>query len=113
MTLSASARFQQLHAKEKDFVSACGLLGVGVEFTRISGAGYTQILFLLSKAMVSDGERIYTLHPFTKLVLLSCLLCLSLSVHCVLLLNTLTNFELLLISPDPILPVRLSNVMVF
>ncbi|KAF0299353.1 MAU2 chromatid cohesion factor [Amphibalanus amphitrite] len=47
----------QLHAKEKDFVSACGLLGVGVEFTRISGAGYTQILFLLSKAMLLLAER--------------------------------------------------------
>ena len=58
LTLPVLTCLQQLHAKEKDFVSACGLLGVGVEFTRISGAGYTQILFLLSKAMVRAQQQL-------------------------------------------------------
>ncbi|XP_014673025.1 PREDICTED: MAU2 chromatid cohesion factor homolog [Priapulus caudatus] len=42
----------QLHAAEKDYISACGLLGVGVDFAHVAGAIYTRILFMLSRAMV-------------------------------------------------------------
>lgn len=33
---------QQLHALEKDLVSACDLLGVGAEYARVMGSEYTR-----------------------------------------------------------------------
>ncbi|XP_046543112.1 MAU2 chromatid cohesion factor homolog isoform X1 [Haliotis rubra] len=42
----------QIFAIEKDFLSACGLLGVGAEFARTAQSDYTRMLFLLSKGML-------------------------------------------------------------
>jgi hypothetical protein len=47
------SRLQQMHAKERDYPSALGLLGVGVDYAHGSNAQFTRILFTLSKAMVS------------------------------------------------------------
>lgn len=43
---------QQIHASEKDYQSACSLLGFGVDYAEYSMAHYTRVLFLLSKGMV-------------------------------------------------------------
>ncbi|CAG0913850.1 unnamed protein product [Notodromas monacha] len=42
----------QMHAKEKDYASALGLLGVGIDYSQGSSAQFTRILFTLSKAML-------------------------------------------------------------
>jgi MAternally-affected-uncoordination protein len=44
---------QQIHASERDYELASSLLGVGVDYAHISNAGYTRVLFLLSRGMVS------------------------------------------------------------
>ena len=44
--------FQQIHATERDFVSACTLLGAGADYSAAAKSEYTQLLFLLSKGMV-------------------------------------------------------------
>jgi MAternally-affected-uncoordination protein len=43
---------QQIHSNERDYLSACGLLGVGADYAHISGAHYSRLLFTLSKCMV-------------------------------------------------------------
>ena len=43
---------QQIHSNERDYLSACGLLGVGADYAHISGAQYSRLLFTLSKCMV-------------------------------------------------------------
>ena len=45
-------QFQQIHAIERDYESATGLLGVGVDYANISNANYTKVLFMLSRCMV-------------------------------------------------------------
>ncbi|XP_071964873.1 MAU2 chromatid cohesion factor homolog [Antedon mediterranea] len=42
----------QIHTHEKDFLSACELLGVGADYAAVAGSEYTQTLFLLSKGML-------------------------------------------------------------
>lgn len=42
----------QIHATEKDYLSAISLLGVGIDYAYISNAYYTRVLFLLSKGML-------------------------------------------------------------
>ncbi|XP_067384987.1 MAU2 chromatid cohesion factor homolog isoform X2 [Channa argus] len=59
---------QQLHALEKDLVSACDLLGVGAEYARVMGSEYTRALFLLSKGMLLLMERkLNEVHPLLTL----------------------------------------------
>uniref|UniRef100_A0A674DP83 MAU2 chromatid cohesion factor homolog n=1 Tax=Salmo trutta TaxID=8032 RepID=A0A674DP83_SALTR len=59
---------QQLHTLEKDLVSACDLLGVGAEYTRVVGSEYTRALFLLSKGMLLLMERkLGEVHPLLTL----------------------------------------------
>ncbi|KAJ8303992.1 hypothetical protein KUTeg_017575 [Tegillarca granosa] len=43
---------QQIHAAEKDYNSACHLLGVGAEFAATARSDYSRLLFLLSKGML-------------------------------------------------------------
>ena len=43
---------QQLFAYERDYVSACHYLSLGIEYTGQKRADYTRILFMLSKGMV-------------------------------------------------------------
>ncbi|KAM9322338.1 MAU2 chromatid cohesion factor homolog isoform 2-T2 [Pholidichthys leucotaenia] len=58
----------QLHALEKDLVSACDLLGVGAEYARVMGSEYTRALFLLSKGMLLLMERkLDEVHPLLSL----------------------------------------------
>uniref|UniRef100_A0A673AKF3 MAU2 chromatid cohesion factor homolog n=1 Tax=Sphaeramia orbicularis TaxID=375764 RepID=A0A673AKF3_9TELE len=58
----------QLHALEKDLVSACDLLGVGAEYARVMGSEYTRALFLLSKGMLLLMERkLSEVHPLLSL----------------------------------------------
>uniref|UniRef100_A0A4W6EA46 MAU2 chromatid cohesion factor homolog n=1 Tax=Lates calcarifer TaxID=8187 RepID=A0A4W6EA46_LATCA len=58
----------QLHALEKDLVSACDLLGVGAEYARVMGSEYTRALFLLSKGMLLLMERkLSEVHPLLTL----------------------------------------------
>ncbi|CAB1326652.1 unnamed protein product [Coregonus sp. 'balchen'] len=58
----------QLHTLEKDLVSACDLLGVGAEYTRVVGSEYTRALFLLSKGMLLLMERkLGEVHPLLTL----------------------------------------------
>uniref|UniRef100_A0A8C4IRY3 MAU2 chromatid cohesion factor homolog n=1 Tax=Dicentrarchus labrax TaxID=13489 RepID=A0A8C4IRY3_DICLA len=58
----------QLHALEKDLVSACDLLGVGAEYARVMGSEYTRVLFLLSKGMLLLMERkLSEVHPLLTL----------------------------------------------
>ncbi|XP_071042681.1 MAU2 chromatid cohesion factor homolog isoform X2 [Parasteatoda tepidariorum] len=45
------------HATEKEYTSACNILGVGAEYAHLSGAHYTRILFLLSKGMLLMIDR--------------------------------------------------------
>ena len=47
-----SVVLQELLSHERDFVSACGLLGLGAEYAAVKGAKYTKVLFQLSKGMV-------------------------------------------------------------
>ncbi|KAK3601195.1 hypothetical protein CHS0354_004395 [Potamilus streckersoni] len=42
----------QIHALEKDYLSAISLLGVGVDFAAAAHSEYTTLLFLLSKGML-------------------------------------------------------------
>ncbi|XP_014777387.1 MAU2 chromatid cohesion factor homolog [Octopus bimaculoides] len=42
----------QIHASERDYVSACQLLGVGSEFALSAKSDYLRLLFLLSKGML-------------------------------------------------------------
>ena len=44
---------QQIHANERDYPSACGLLGIGSDYAGLKHAEHTKALFLLSKAMVN------------------------------------------------------------
>uniref|UniRef100_A0A671WU79 MAU2 chromatid cohesion factor homolog n=1 Tax=Sparus aurata TaxID=8175 RepID=A0A671WU79_SPAAU len=58
----------QLHALEKDLVSACDLLGVGAEYARVMGSEYTRALFLLSQGMLLLVERkLGEVHPLLTL----------------------------------------------
>uniref|UniRef100_A0A7N8XPI8 MAU2 chromatid cohesion factor homolog n=1 Tax=Mastacembelus armatus TaxID=205130 RepID=A0A7N8XPI8_9TELE len=58
----------QLHALERDLVSACDLLGVGAEYARVMGSEYTRALFLLSKGMLLLMERkLSEVHPLLTL----------------------------------------------
>ena len=43
---------QQIHATEKDIVSAKSLLSVGADFAAAARSDYTRLLFLLSRGMV-------------------------------------------------------------
>lgn len=43
---------QQIHASEKDLNAAGGLLAVGADYSQISNANYTKVLFLLSRCML-------------------------------------------------------------
>lgn len=55
---------QQIHASEKDFVAASSLLAVGVDYSHISNASYTRILFLLSRCMLLLIDKKFTeVHP--------------------------------------------------
>ncbi|KAL5005286.1 hypothetical protein ScPMuIL_018742 [Solemya velum] len=47
----------QIHASERDYLSACGLLGVGAEFALAARSEYTRMLFLLSKGMLSLVDK--------------------------------------------------------
>lgn len=51
---------QQIHASEKDFVAASSLLAVGVDYSHISNASYTRILFLLSRCMLLLIDKKFT-----------------------------------------------------
>ncbi|GAB6028583.1 mau2 chromatid cohesion factor [Chamberlinius hualienensis] len=42
----------QIHANERDYLSACSLLGVGADYAHLSGAHVTRLLFYLSKGML-------------------------------------------------------------
>ncbi|XP_075981136.1 mau2 sister chromatid cohesion factor [Anticarsia gemmatalis] len=42
----------QIHATEREYEVASSLLGVGVDYAQISNAGYTRVLFLLSRVML-------------------------------------------------------------
>ncbi|KYQ56901.1 MAU2 chromatid cohesion factor like protein [Trachymyrmex zeteki] len=54
----------QIHASEKDFVAASSLLAVGVDYSHISNAGYTRVLFLLSRCMLLLIDKKFTeVHP--------------------------------------------------
>jgi len=54
----------QIHSNERDYLSACGLLGVGADYAHISGAQYTRLLFTLSKCMLLLIEKKFNeLHP--------------------------------------------------
>lgn len=56
--------FQQIHASEKDFVAASSLLAVGVDYSHISNASYTRVLFLLSRCMLLLIDKKFTeVHP--------------------------------------------------
>ncbi|GIX72970.1 MAU2 chromatid cohesion factor homolog [Caerostris extrusa] len=56
------------HASEKDYVSACNVLGIGADFAHVSGAHYTRILFLLSKGMLLmiDPGQVKSVKPCLK-----------------------------------------------
>jgi len=55
---------QQIHASEKDFVAASSLLAVGVDYSHISNASYTRVLFLLSRCMLLLIDKKFTeVHP--------------------------------------------------
>lgn len=47
---------QQIYASEKDFSSACRMLGAGADYAVASNSQYTTLLFLLSKGMVSRND---------------------------------------------------------
>nr|XP_046263994.1 MAU2 chromatid cohesion factor homolog isoform X2 [Scatophagus argus] len=65
---STGSKKTQLHALEKDLVSACDLLGVGAEYARVMGSEYTRALFLLSKGMLLLMERkLSEVHPLLTL----------------------------------------------
>ncbi|EZA56933.1 hypothetical protein DMN91_001333 [Ooceraea biroi] len=54
----------QIHASEKDFVAASSLLAVGVDYSHISNASYTRVLFLLSRCMLLLIDKKFTeVHP--------------------------------------------------
>ncbi|XP_015524165.1 MAU2 chromatid cohesion factor homolog [Neodiprion pinetum] len=53
----------QIHASEKDLGVAGSLLGVGADYSYISNASYTRVLFLLSKAMVLLIDKKFTEVP--------------------------------------------------
>ncbi|XP_014603570.1 PREDICTED: MAU2 chromatid cohesion factor homolog [Polistes canadensis] len=50
----------QIHTSEKDFVAANGLLSVGVDYSHLSNASYTRVLFLLSRCMVLLIDKQFT-----------------------------------------------------
>ena len=52
MMCMVSVLFQQIHATEKDIVSASSLLSVGADFAAAACSEYTRLLFLLSRGMV-------------------------------------------------------------
>ena len=55
---------QQIHASEKDFVVASSLLAVGVDYSHISNANYTRVLFLLSRCMLMLIDKKFAdVHP--------------------------------------------------
>lgn len=57
-------QLQQIHASEKDFVAASSLLAVGVDYSHISNASYTRVLFLLSRCMLLLIDKKFTeVHP--------------------------------------------------
>ncbi|XP_058810814.1 MAU2 chromatid cohesion factor homolog [Phymastichus coffea] len=47
----------QIHASEKDLNAAVGLLAVGADYTQISNAQYTKVLFVLSRCMLQLIDR--------------------------------------------------------
>lgn len=54
----------QIHASEKDFVVASSLLAVGVDYSHISSANYTRVLFLLSRCMLMlIDKKFVEVHP--------------------------------------------------
>ncbi|XP_033223532.1 MAU2 chromatid cohesion factor homolog isoform X1 [Belonocnema kinseyi] len=54
----------QIHASEKDFVVASSLLAVGVDYSHISNANYTRVLFLLSRCMLMLIDKKFAdVHP--------------------------------------------------
>ncbi|XP_057371043.1 MAU2 chromatid cohesion factor homolog [Daphnia carinata] len=54
----------QIHSNERDYLSACGLLGVGADYAHISGAQYSRLLFTLSKCMLLLIDKKFNeLHP--------------------------------------------------
>ena len=54
---------KQIHASERDYSSACGLLGIGSDYAGLHNANHTKILFLLSKGMVCQSKIIYMCRP--------------------------------------------------
>jgi len=62
--LMMTYKLQQIHASEKDFVAASSLLGVGVDYSHLSNAVYTKVLFLLSRCMLLLIDKKFTeVHP--------------------------------------------------
>ncbi|XP_038072262.1 MAU2 chromatid cohesion factor homolog [Patiria miniata] len=54
----------QIHTHEKDFISACELLGVGADYAVVASSEYTRALFLLSKGMLMLIDKKYAeVHP--------------------------------------------------
>lgn len=59
----------QIHSNERDYLSACGLLGVGADYAHISGAHYSRLLFTLSKCMLLLIDKKFgELHPLLSQV---------------------------------------------
>lgn len=56
------SHLQQIHATEKDIVSAKSLLSVGADFAAAARSDYTRLLFLLSRGMVRLRSRLYLCH---------------------------------------------------
>ncbi|ODN05016.1 MAU2 chromatid cohesion factor [Orchesella cincta] len=60
-------QLSQIHASEKDYQSACSLLGFGVDYAEYSMAHYTRVLFLLSKGMLLlIAKRFQEVHPLLQ-----------------------------------------------
>ncbi|CAG2103896.1 unnamed protein product [Medioppia subpectinata] len=58
----------QIHANEKEYVSASNILSIGADYANMSGAHYTRILFLLSKGMtLMIDRRLSEVHPVLSL----------------------------------------------
>lgn len=56
--------WQQIHASDRDFMAASSLLAVGVDYSHISNASYTKVLFLLSRCMLLLIDKKFTeVHP--------------------------------------------------
>ncbi|KAL7286945.1 hypothetical protein TKK_0018887 [Trichogramma kaykai] len=50
----------QIHASEKDFTAAVGLLAVGADYSQISNVNYTRALFILSRCMLLLVDKKFT-----------------------------------------------------